>query len=615
MKTQMSRYNIGKAIGYYRIYKELLSRIFRKRRGKYSKWLKLYDLNITSSSLNWPSDAPLISILMPVYNPELNQLKAAVFSVCDQTYPNWELCIVDDCSTSREVRKTISELASVDVRIKTAFRTKNGNISEATNTAFDLAAGEWIGLLDQDDVLHRNALAAVFQVLGAHPCAQLIYTDEDKIDEHGNRYQPYFKPDFSLELLRAQNYLNHFTVHRADNILRAGKWRKEFDGSQDYDLNLRIVESVEPRDVIHVPFVLYHWRASKGSTARSVHNKSYALLAGQRALRAHIERLKLDAEVELLVGAPYYRTRFALPARRPLVSIIVPTRDQKKVLQKCIDSIIRKTTYDRYEIIVIDNGSIDDDAVLYLKELSELRILKVLSCPGDFNYSKLNNDAARVAKGDVLCLLNNDIEVASPDWLDELVSIALQDNVGCVGPKLLYPGGRIQHAGVVTGIGGVAGHPYKYAKGNHSGYFSNLYLHRNVSAVTGACLVVTRKIFEEVGGLDERNLTVAFNDVDFCLRVLGAGYRNVFTPFAKLLHHESLTRGKDNTPQKAQRFRDEVDYMNKRWGKRLVHDPWYSANLTLEHEDYSLAFPPRTDPDGIGANLSKALGRSNHAFE
>lgn len=611
----MSRYNIEKIIEYYRIYKELFSRIFRKRTGKYSKWLKLYDLNTASSSLKWPSDAPLISILMPVYNPELKQLKAAVFSVCNQTYPNWELCIVDDCSTSRDVRKTISELASVDVRIKTAFRTKNGNISEATNTAFDLAGGEWIGLLDQDDVLHRNALAAVFQTLGAHPNAQLIYTDEDKIDEHGNRYQPYFKPDFSLELLRAQNYLNHFTVHRADNILRAGKWRAEFDGSQDYDLNLRIVESVEPRDVIHVPFVLYHWRASKGSTARSVHNKAYAVLAGQRALRAHIERLKLDAEVELLVGAPYYRTRFALPAHRPLVSIIVPTRDQKKVLQKCIDSIVRKTTYERYEIIVIDNESIDHDAVLYLKELSELGIAKVLSCPGDFNYSKLNNDAARVAAGEVLCLLNNDIEVASPDWLDELVSIALQDNVGCVGPKLLYPGGRIQHAGVVTGIGGVAGHPYKYSKSNHSGYFSNLCLHRNISAVTGACLVVTRKIFEEVGGLDERNLAVAFNDVDFCLRVIGAGYRNVFTPFAKLVHHESLTRGKNNTPEKVRRFRKEVNYMNKRWGERLVHDPWYSDNLTLEHEDYSLAFPPRTDPKGIGSNSSKAFGRSNHAFE
>lgn len=579
----------------------------------YSQWVKKYDVKVASPKFEGAAAGPLISILMPVYNPDIVQLIAAVASVSKQTYHNWELCIVDDRSASDDVRRTISELASTDIRIKTAFRIKNGNISESTNNAFDLATGEWIGLLDQDDLLHQDALSLVFRTINSNPSAQLIYTDEDKIDENGNRYQPYFKPDFSLELLRAQNYFNHFTVHRADNIVRVGKWRSEFDGSQDYDLNLRVVEDVEAADIIHIPFVLYHWRASKGSTARSIHNKSYAVFAGQRALQAHIDRLKLDAVAALVDGLPYYRTQFALPTNLPLVSIIIPTRDQKETLQKCIESIARKTAYKRYEIIIVDNGSIEEKTILYLKSLSDSGVASIIHSRGVFNYAKLNNEAVKVSSGEVLCLLNNDIEVGSVDWLGELVSIALQKGVGCVGPKLFYPGGRIQHAGIVTGIGGIAGHPYKCASNNHSGYFSNLFLHRNVSAVTGACLVVRKKVFEEIGCLDELNLTVAFNDVDLCLRAVDAGYRNVFTPFAELVHHESLTRGKENTPEKLQRFRSEIDYMNKRWGDRLIHDPWYSVNLTLKYEDYSLSFPPRQPLKCFGKQTSKVFGRSNYA--
>lgn len=575
------------------MYKELFGRAIRKKSGKYPYWLKLYEEEVTSDAVGRPPEAPLISILMPVYNPQLHHLKTAVDSVCNQTYANWELCIVDDCSTSIRVRETILELGLSDARIKTAFRSENGNISQATNTAFGLSSGKWVGLLDQDDVLHRNALAAVSQAIHTSPNAQLIYTDEDKIDDRGNRYQPYFKPDFSLELLRGQNYLNHFTVHRSDNVVRAGKWRTAFDGSQDYDLNLRVIESIEPGDVIHIPMVLYHWRASKGSTALSIDNKSYAILAGQRALKEHINRAKVDAQAEVLPDVPYYRVRFALPFSRPLVTIIVPTRDQSSILQKCIDSIVNKTTYERFEIIVVDNGSTDEQTLLYLKKISDCGSVKVIRYPGEFNYSKLNNYAVRISSGDVICLLNNDIEVVSPDWLSELVSLALQDRVGCVGPKLLYPNGRIQHAGVVTGIGGVAGHPFKYYKRDYSGYFSNLRLLRNVSAVTGACLVVRREIYEEVDGLDESNLAVAFNDVDFCLRVVDAGYRNVFTPFVELTHHESLTRGPDSTPEKRHRFQKEVVYMKKRWGTKLAYDPLYSRNLTVGFEDYSLAFPPR----------------------
>ncbi|WP_312363379.1 glycosyltransferase family 2 protein [Ensifer sp.] len=602
-----------KIIEYYIVHKELASRLFRKRPKVYARWVKQYDLSSTSLSFEGVTTGPLISILMPVYNPDIAQLIAAVSSLGKQSYQNWELCIADDCSTSDQVRRVVSQLASTDIRIKTVFRTENGNISDATNSAFDLAAGEWIGLLDQDDLLHKEALSLVAQTINDNPRAQLIYTDEDKLDESGNRYQPYFKPDFSLELLRAQNYLNHFTLHRASNIVRVGKWRSEFDGSQDYDLNLRVVEVVEAVDIVHIPFVLYHWRASKGSTARSIHNKSYAVLAGQRALQAHLDRLKLDAKASPVDGLPYYRTRFALPANLPLVSIIIPTRDQKETLQKCIESIVQKTRYYKYEIIIVNNGSVEEKTIQYLKKLSDLNIALVIPLNGEFNYAKLNNKAVMASSGDVLCLLNNDVEVKSVDWLGELVSIALQEGIGCVGPKLFYPGGRIQHAGVVTGIGGIAGHSYKYASRRASGYFSNLCIHRNVSAVTGACLVVRKTVFEEIGRLDEVNLKVAFNDVDLCLRALDAGYRNVFTPFAELIHHESLTRGKEDTPQKIQRFRSEVEFMNRRWGDRLVHDPWYSINLTLKYEDYSLSFPPRRHLKGIGNETSNNSVWPNYA--
>lgn len=600
MSSIFSRKFIRELWGRCSVYQELVARLIRKRNSRYSQWIKQYEFTLDENTLNSTTDQKLISILMPVYNPDIAQFKSAVNSVIRQSYSNWELCIVDDCSTISGVKSVISDVVASDSRIKASFRSENGNISQATNAALGLATGEWIGLLDQDDLLHPHALQAIARAVNRYPEAQIIYTDEDKIDDDGNRYQPFFKPDFSLELLRGQNYLNHFTVHRASNIVRVGGWRTEFDGSQDYDLNLRVVETIDPRTIVHIPVVLYHWRASNGSVARSIQNKSYAVIAGRNALQAHLDRTGTNAVAEILEGQPYYRVRYRLPPVPPLVSILIPTRDHKRTLENCIESILKRTAYKNYEIIVIDNGSSEAETVTYLNYISGCGIAQVLSSPGEFNYSKLNNEAVEFSNGDILCLLNNDVEISSEDWLSELVSVALQDGVGCVGPKLLYPNGRIQHAGIVTGIGGVAGHPFKYSDGKQSGYFSNLRLARNVSAVTGACLVVRREIFELAGGLDERNLAVAFNDVDFCLKVISVGYRNVFTPFVHLTHYESLTRGKDDSPAKARRFNKEVAYMRERWRQKLCYDSFYSRNLTLKYEDYSLAYPPRPQPNDVG---------------
>lgn len=530
---------------------------------------------------------PLISVIMPVYNTNRDWLVEAIGSIRDQTYQNWELCIADDASTENHVREVLLEQARADPRIKVKFRKSNGHISTATNSAFELAKGEWIALIDHDDILRPHALAEVAREIISHPKAEIIYSDEDKISESGGRFDPYFKPEFSLELLRSQNFLNHLTVHRAANIRKVGGWRVGFEGSQDYDLSLRIIEKIDHKRVRHIPKVLYHWRAGRGSTALSAGEKNYALDAGRRALQEHLERLSLAAEADFAPGAPFYRVRFCVPDPAPLVSLIIPTRDNVRLLKRCISSIQSRTSYKNYEIIIVDNGSSDQETLAYLQELSDAKKSKVLVLDIPFNYSRLNNLAVRHCGGEILALINDDIEVISPGWLSEMVSWAAQENVGCVGAKLYYEDGRIQHAGVITGLGGVAGHSHKKFDGDAPGYFYRLKIVQNVSAVTGACLVVRKSIYEHVGGLEEEHLPVAFNDVDFCLKVREAGYRNVWTPYAELYHLESVSRGSEDSPEKVRRFQSEVEYMKDRW--KLVPDPFYSPNLTLNREDFSFA--------------------------
>jgi GT2 family glycosyltransferase len=446
-----------------------------------------------------------------------------------------------------------------------------------------------VALLDHDDILRPHALAEVAFALDRNPDAEIIYSDEDKIEEDGRRrFDPFFKPDWNPDLFLSQNYLNHLTVHRAANIRAAGGWRQDYYGSQDYDLNLRIVRAIDQRRIVHIPKILYHWRLTPQSMAQDESSKGYAVENAIKALQSYLDGSETRGDVEQIPETNWYRIRYALPEPAPLASLIIPTRNGFAILKSCIDSIAAKTTYSNYEIIIVDNGSDDPETLSYFRDLEARGAARVLPYPHPFNYSAINNFAVAQAKGNVVALVNNDIEVISPDWLTEMVSLALRPGIGCVGAKLYYPNDTIQHAGVIVGLGGVAGHSHKMFERKARGYFGRLKVTQNVSAVTGACLVVKKSIYEEVGGLDEENLKVAFNDVDFCLKVTEAGYFNVWTPFAELYHHESVSRGSEDDPVKRARFKSEVLFMKSKWGSVLSGDPHYSPHLTLKYEDYSI---------------------------
>ena len=565
----------------------------------YAAWLKSYDtlsvadVDKMKIKISEQKHQPLISIVMPTYNPNTTWLIEAIESVQAQIYTNWELCIADDCSTNPKVRETLQLKAMEDQRIKLVLREQNGHISAASNSALALAQGEWVALMDHDDLLPIHALYWVMQTINQHPDAQLIYSDEDKIDEQGNRCGPYFKCDWNVDLFYAHNMFSHLGVYRKTLIDQVGGFRLGFEGSQDYDLVLRCVEQIEHQYIYHIPKVLYHWRVHPQSTAQASGAKPYAAIAGEKALNEHFQRVGLNAR-SVLLDFGMYRTQYTLPDVLPLVSLIIPTRNAQKLVKQCVESILDKTTYSHYEIIIVDNGSDNEQAVAYFKQLADQHSnIFVMRDDRPFNYSQLNNHAVQYANGELIGLINNDIEVISPDWLSEMVSIALQKHVGAVGAKLYYPNNTIQHAGVVMGVGGVANHAFKHARRDDFGYFGRAKLISSYSAVTAACLIVKKSIFLEVGGLDEANLTVAFNDVDFCLKVKQAGYRNVWTPYAEMYHHESISRGAEDTPIKMARFKGEIDFMRQHWEQIILNDPAYSPNLTVDFEDFSLACPPR----------------------
>lgn len=538
------------------------------------------------------ANGPRISVVLPVYNTPLHFLKQCIDSVRGQTYQNWELCVADDASPDPRVAECLKEYARNDSRIKSLVRERNGHISEATNSALAMAAGSHIAFLDHDDELSPDALHQVVLALAEHPQARLLYSDEDKIDAAGRRFEPHFKPGWNPELLRSQNYICHLMVVEASLLAEVGVLRPGFEGSQDHDLALRCTEVLAPEQICHIPRVLYHWRAIEGSTALAGDQKSYASEAGRRAVQDHLQRIGRKGSVEI-VSSGCYRTRLALDDASPRVSIIIPTRDRADLLSVCVRSILARTEYPDFEVVVVDNGSQEPDARVLLAELRKHPRVRVLDYPIPFNFSAIVNHGARQSDGDVLCLLNNDTEVINPDWLDELVSRSVQRDAGAVGAMLYYPDDTIQHAGVVLGLGGVAGHVYTRLGRGAPGYMARAWVAQNLSAVTAACLVVRRSVFEEVRGFDEA-LPVAFNDIDFCLRVLECGYRNVWTPYAELYHHESASRGSEDSPAKQERFAAEVHAMKWRWGAVLNDDPAYNPNLTLDQGDYGLAFPPRS---------------------
>lgn len=533
--------------------------------------------------------APVFSVVMPVHNTRAEWLREAIDSVRNQIYPHWQLCIADDASTAPHVREMLEHYRQLDTRIQVVYREESGHISAASNSAIDIAAGDFVAFLDHDDVLPEHALYHVALRLQQNPEAQIVYSDEDKLAEDGSRAEPHFKSDWNPDLFFSHNYICHLCVIRRSLVEKIGGFRTGVEGSQDHDLLLRCLPHVKDSQIVHIPQILYHWRSHHRSTAQSPGSKSYTQRAGLEALEDYLSKHTQNARVELGLLPNSYRVRWPIPAPEPLVSLLIPTRDSRELVETAVSSILYKSNYQNFEILILDNGSTDPNALDYFPQIQKRDSrVRVLQYPNAFNFSAINNYGVTQARGEVIGLINNDIEVISADWLREMVSHAIRPEIGCVGAKLLYSNQVLQHGGVILGIGGVAGHSHKHLPGNQPGYFGRAILVQSLSAVTAACLVMRKGIFEQVGGLDEKNLTIAFNDVDLCLKVREVGYRNLWTPYAELYHHESLSRGYEDTPEKIQRFQCEVNYMKDKWGKKLLEDPFYNPNLTLEREDFSL---------------------------
>jgi glycosyltransferase involved in cell wall biosynthesis/2-polyprenyl-3-methyl-5-hydroxy-6-metoxy-1,4-benzoquinol methylase len=550
-------------------------------------------------AMNERPDRPFISIVMPVFDVDEYWLRAAIDSVLAQSYEEWELCIADDASTRPHIKRVLDEYMRRYKRIKVVYREENGHISHATNSALSLASGDYVGLMDHDDQLAPFALYFVAQEIILNPEAEIIYSDEDKLNSEKVRFDHYFKPDFNPDLMRSHNMICHFGVYRRSLVEKVGGMREGFEGAQDYDLALRCLREIDPRrQVRHIPWILYHWRAIPQSTASGGEAKSYAMDAALRAVGDDLEARGLKADVvesDLIDGM--IRVRYRPPEPQPLVSIIIPTRNGGTLLRQCIDSIRDRTEYRNFEFIVVDNQSDDAATLDYLAELEPQEKVKVLRYDHPFNFSAINNFAVEHARGELFCFMNDDIEAIAPEWLGEMVSHGVRPEIGAVGARLWYPDGRLQHGGVVLGLGGVAGHAMKYTTKENKGYMGRSVLIQNYTAVTAACMLVRREVFDAVDGFDSENLPVAFNDVDLCIRIYKAGYYNLWTPYAELYHHESASRGPEDTPEKQLRFTGEAEYMLNKYGPLLERDPAYNPNLTRCAEDFSLNWKGVDDED------------------
>lgn len=562
-----------------------------RNQASYPNWLarnEVLDIEAMTQEIATFHYQPKISIAMPVYNVEEKWLRLCIDSILNQVYTNWELCMADDASTDPNVKKILTEYQQLDERIRVVFREQNGHISEATNSALAIATGEFVALLDNDDELAINAFYEVVKVLNENPELDLIYSDEDKIDMDGNRSDPAFKPDWSPDLLLGTNYISHLGVYRRSILEEIGGFRKGYEGSQDYDLVLRFTEKTTKERIKHIPKVLYYWRMLPTSTAVDQGSKGYAFEAGLRAVQDALVRREINGHATHGAANGLYDVYYDIESEK-LVSIIIPTKNGYKDVQRCVSSIIEKTTYQNYEIIMADNGSTDPKMhELYAefeKQLPGRFFVESIDIP--FNFSTINNRVAKKAHGEYLLFLNNDTEVITENWLTLMVSFAQQERIGCVGAKLLYPNNTVQHAGVILGLGGVAGHGhYGYPHGD-LGYFGRLAINVNYSAVTAACLLMKKADFDAVGGFEEA-FTVAFNDVDLCLKVQALGRDNVWLHEAELYHFESQTRGYDDKGKKKKRFEQEKVMMEEKWGPLIENDPFYNPNLTRDIPNFSL---------------------------
>ena len=528
---------------------------------------------------------PLISILIPVYNIQRQYLSECLDSILSQHYENFEVCLVDDCSTLKETKETLEEYKKKDERIKVKYRTENGHISKTTNDALKMAKGEFIALMDNDDVLTDDALYEMVLALNQNKDYDFIYSDEDKLDMKGNRCEPHFKPDYSPDSLYGGNYICHFEILRKKIVDEIGGFRTEYVGAQDFDLFLRFMEKTVPGRVYHIPKILYHWRKVPGSTADTIENKDYAILNGKKAVEDALKRRGLKANVEVPIHSTHYVVNY-LYSKEPKVSILIPTRDGVSLLQTCLRSIYDKTDYKNFEVIVINNDSQEEETYqlfeYYQKHYSNF---KVIDAPGEFNYAKIHNDVIKKVKGDYLLFLNNDTEVLQKNWISIMVGYAMQPHIGAVGVKLLYPDETIQHGGVILGLGGVATHAFLNYDASSYGFYGRLVVPYDYSAVTAACMMVSKEKFLEVDGFEEK-LKVSYNDIDFCLKLREKGYYNVFLPQVELYHYESQSRGLPTTKEKYKQVQEESKYFMNKWGSVLKSDPFYNPNFSLKKGFY-----------------------------
>ena len=532
---------------------------------------------------------PKISIITAVWNTDEKWLRVAIKSMLNQVYDNWELCITDGGSTMPHVKRILDEYSKKDSRIKVKFLEENKGIAGNSNEALSLAIGEFIGLLDHDDELAPFALYEVVKLLNKRPNLDFIYSDEDKMDEKGRRKDPFFKPDWSPDMFLSCNYLCHLSVIRKTLGDKVGGFKEEYEGSQDHDLFLRVLELVDEKNIAHIPKILYHWRTLSASSACSIEAKPYGCTSARKALKDAMRRRSIEIEdVADGLWTGSYRIKYKIKGS-PKVSVIIPTKDKLEVLKICIDSILEKTDYENYEIVIVDNQSKEEKTFRYYDKIENNPKIKILGYNKPFNFAAISNYAVSKINSEYVIFLNNGIEVITSEWLTAMLEHAQRKEVGAVGAKLLFPNGKIEHCGIILGLGRhrVAANPY-YKYPDHNGYFGTVNEIRDYSAVTATCMMLRKEIFESVGGFDE-NLTVAFNDVDLCLKIRKKGYSVVYTPYAELYHHESLSRGYEDNPKKQARFLEEGEYVREKWRHVIDKgDPYYNPNLTLEKEDFSI---------------------------
>ena len=574
---------------YYNMFKKKLKKIFNIGiynpfdLKSYNKWIKYVEEKPIYKDLEYN---PLISILIPVYNIERDYLSKCLDSILNQKYQKFEVCLADDNSTLEETKQTLKEYEEKDNRIKVIYRKENGHISNATNSALEIAKGEFIGLMDNDDELTENALYEMVKILNENKEVDFIYSDEDKLDMEGNRCEPHFKPDYSPDSLYGGNYICHFQIMRKTIVDKAGKFNPELVGAQDFDFFLRVLEETTPERVVHIPKILYHWRKIPGSTADTIENKEYAIEAGKKAVEQALIRRKTPGKVKVPIVCTHYIVEYEYD-KEPLVSIIIPTKDKSDILKKCVSSILKKTTYKNYEILIVDNNSQEKETIKYLFKLtSKYKNIRVLKYKDEFNYASINNYAVSKSKGEYLLFLNNDTEVITNNWIELMVGYAMQKHIGAVGTQLIYLNNTIQHGGVIVNEKEVAKHVLLNWPSETYGFYGRNLVPYNYSAVTAACMMISKEKLKEVSGFEEK-LKVAYNDVDLCLKLLENNYYNIYLPNVKLYHYESLSRGLDTTKEKYKTYKKERDYLINNHKPLLLNDKFYNKSLSFD-EDFML---------------------------